>query len=300
MYENVFKYYDKSKDGIILSADKDTVIALNAPFYKDAESEDFTFHTKKIAAGTKIKSSGRYFVDNDGIYWYQFITADGKWCFLAVGWLKNFSEANTGYHQTQKLFNEYLSMDAYVLENILCAAKIITTARENGILVSNSFDKRLYVLTQRLHNRQNNVAASGYVSDINVNVSSKYPYRTDLLKIHTEARVNAIPLIAIGVVIVAGLIIYTTWTATKQILENKWAKEARQDVILSDDLLKDMEQQLHPETWKQFKTKYGDILNRLDQLQKQSKQNSVLGIIKTGVIGLLAFIALDKFVINKK
>jgi len=300
MYENTFNQFDKSKAGIILSANKTTTIALNEPFYENSESEDFTYYSKQIQPGTKLKCTGRYFVDNYGVFWYQFITVDGIYCFLADSWIKNFDSYDAGYEATQKLFNRYINMDAYILENLLCASEIILTARKKGISVPASFENRLNDLNRRLYNRQNEIASSGLISDIKVDISSKYPYRKSLTAFNSDPQIAAIPLIAIGVIIVIGLIIYSTWSVTRGYLENKWLKEARKDVTLSDDLLSDMKTQLKPETWDEFKTGYDALLDRVDQLQKQAKQNSVMGIVKTGVIGLLAFIALDKFVINKK
>ena len=296
MYEEIFNEYDKKLNGAILVANQNTTIALNAPFYENSESITFKFFSKQITTGTKIRCTGRFFIDDyDSTYWYQFQLVDGSYCFINSEWMNDYNQWSKEYEDTQKSLNKYLDMDAYILENLLCASEIIVTARKAGITVPVEFNNRLNDLLQRHHKRQSDVMASGLVTDIQVATSTTYPYRNSLLEFNSDPQIGIIPLIAIGIIIVVALVIYTTWDITKDFIEDKWATEARKDVTLSDDLLVDMKNQLSPETFDKFIKGYEALLKRIEELEKKNKKTSITSTLKYAALAFLGIYVFDKF-----
>lgn len=196
------------------------------------------------------------------------------------------------------MLQELIDNNKAIYQNNLMSAGLISFMERKGIQVSKAKRKQLFDLQNRLIYRNDKILNSTFVKVEKTEGPGAFSdYTSDLSNFMNNPRIGVAPVVIyLAVAFVFGAIL----SGIIVMIFRKDHTESKVDLKLSDDLMRDMQSQLSPETWEQFKKenagKQKEVDTKIVQLEKKANQTSIQATIKTAgyaAAGILGFMLLS-------
>jgi len=302
MYEDIFNLKLDALANVKIKAINSVEIGVGAPTKFD--SGKYGTVTVLFDGGKTATMTGLAVEFSDGSYGYQ-ILFNNQYGYIfssdMAQWQRVVStSANEQLGiELQKLIDETIAYNKNILEQNLLCARGLELARDRGVALPIGFRNQLYDLQVRLLARNERLKSSKEVSNIQEGSSPNFSvYNESLVKFMQSPEIGILPIVYVIVIGAIGLIAAGASIAIQVYKANH--KEASTDNKFSNGLLANLIKYLPPDVFNQLMSENGANAEKSAEAVKNANDGSLMGTVKTLAVGVVAFWAIDKFLLSRK